>query len=156
MDMKWRIPAEGADEIFPIATYSRPLPSYEQLIQFMSKSRANYVAKINKENECKSSLFAGFMSKTFLNLIKHFCQDSYQENIELIRFSILESNCYTFEWYINMKSLMFKSLEFDGKQKQAFSQDGSESTPVKNIEDTEYVNVDVLHQDRKKKHRTVV
>ena len=98
-------------------------------------------------------MFAGFLSKNFLKMIKYFRQDSYQEDVEMIRFSILESNCHAFEWYINMKSLIFKSLEaMDDKNKTDCSKDDG-SVPVKSVADTRYVNVDVLHQDRKKKHR---
>jgi hypothetical protein len=136
----------------PIPLYSRPLPDLNQLLFFMSERNAKCISSINGGNNSKAYFFAGFYPQRFHSMIKNSRPKSYKEDIMYIRYSMLEANCRTFEWYLKMKNFLYKTMERPVKNRLKMTKCKVDENP-KSIRRRKTSNVDSDHQDRKKKHK---
>ena len=103
-------------------------------------------------------MFAGFFPNVVISLMKKSCPTSYKENLNSLRFEILEANCKTFEKYVDSNNRIYRFLISARKEHSELSSD-EENGDDKEEDSTvvgrkrKQVNVHSTHQDRKKKHK---
>ena len=150
-----RIPQLNLIDSSPIVTYDRKSPSIQQLLQITSKDKAIWIDKMNKATQDKSILFSGYFPKIFHSMMKKMRPDSYKEDLHLLRFELLEANCRTFEWYVNMNNWSYKILGKMRAQRKSKPNFEFESKTLEKLcgSKRKRENVHCIHQDRKKKHK---
>jgi ribonuclease HI len=148
---------------YPLAIFNRTLPTLDQLEHFQARKIASHIWKINRNTEKKSIIFAGFFPRQFVGMVKNFRKSTYKLDIESLRWNLLEANCRTFEWYVNMKNIVFRNMEFIRKKKVNSKKctdkapnrkrENKDNTRTRRKRDRKFISIDGLHQDRKKKFR---
>ena len=153
-EIPWRFPSRIHTN-FPIALYHRRLLPTNSLHHFMSKQKLIYFEKINKETELKSIIFAGFLPRSFYSMIKKFRPGTYKQDINSIRYTLLEANNQVFEWYLNTKQFISRCWDYSSAFKLNHLVADDKTNPRDILEEKfsyfyQQVNVHSNHQDRKK------